>query len=36
MDGWESYLKRERLRVEGEKTVFIFDEAQTSYTDSTL
>jgi hypothetical protein len=36
MDGWESYLKRERHWVEGRETVFIFDEAQTSYTDGAL
>jgi hypothetical protein len=36
MDGWEGYLERERHWVEGKETVFVFDEAQTSYTDGAL
>ena len=34
--GWENYLKREKHWVEGKNTVFIFDEAQTSYMDGAL
>jgi predicted AAA+ superfamily ATPase len=34
--GWERYLKYKRHWVEDKKTVFIFDEAQTSYADGAL
>lgn len=34
--GWENYLKHEKHWVEGKNTVFIFDEAQMSYTDGAL
>jgi hypothetical protein len=36
VDGREGYLKREKHWAEGRETVFLFDEAQTSYTDSAL
>ena len=37
MDGeWENYLKHKRHWVESKDTVFIFDEAQTSYTEGAL
>ena len=34
--GWQAYLEQKKSWVQGKKTIFIFDEAQFSYEDSSL